>query len=74
MYWLAKYFPCSLDLEILKTEMSGGGTATEGAANSLQVRQLEQQNSRLRETLVKWVLSVFSHIDIESFNINISRL
>ncbi|XP_045128447.1 dynactin subunit 1-like isoform X5 [Portunus trituberculatus] len=43
----------TLDLEILKTEMSGVGTPTDGVANSLQVRQLEQQNSRLRETLVK---------------------
>ena len=47
-----------LDLEILKTEMSGAGTPTDGVANSLQVRQLEQQNSRLRETLVKWVPSL----------------
>lgn len=43
----------TLDLEILKTEMSGAGTPTDGVPNSLQVRQLEQQNSRLRETLVK---------------------
>ncbi|XP_063845049.1 dynactin subunit 1-like isoform X3 [Scylla paramamosain] len=43
----------TLDLEILKTEMSGAVTPTDGVANSLQVRQLEQQNSRLRETLVK---------------------
>lgn len=43
----------TLDLEILKTEMNGGGASADGVANSLQVRQLEQQNSRLRETLVK---------------------
>ncbi|KAG0725011.1 Dynactin subunit 1 [Chionoecetes opilio] len=43
----------TLDLDILKTEMSDAGAAPEGLANSLQVRQLDQQNSRLRETLVK---------------------
>ncbi|XP_069980797.1 dynactin subunit 1 isoform X3 [Penaeus vannamei] len=47
----------TLDLEILKTEMSGGGGATptdgDSEATSFKVRQLEQQNSRLRETLVK---------------------
>ncbi|XP_042867891.1 dynactin subunit 1-like isoform X12 [Penaeus japonicus] len=47
----------TLDLEILKTEMSGGGggTPTDGdsEATTYKVRQLEQQNSRLRETLVK---------------------
>ncbi|KAL6445508.1 hypothetical protein ACFW04_000817 [Cataglyphis niger] len=45
----------TLDLEILRTEMSertaGGGSAT-GASN-YEVKQLEQQNNRLRETLVK---------------------
>ncbi|XP_051153127.1 dynactin subunit 1 isoform X2 [Leptopilina boulardi] len=44
----------TLDLEILRTEMSdrvGGGTAS--GTSSFEVRQLEQQNSRLRETLVK---------------------
>ncbi|GAB1860176.1 Dynactin subunit 1 [Camponotus japonicus] len=45
----------TLDLEILRTEMSeraaGGGSAT-GVSN-YEVKQLEQQNNRLRETLVK---------------------
>ncbi|XP_054004461.1 dynactin subunit 1 isoform X2 [Hylaeus anthracinus] len=45
----------TLDLEILRTEMSeraaGGGSAT-GASN-YEVKQLEQQNNRLRETLVR---------------------
>ncbi|XP_047471228.1 dynactin subunit 1-like isoform X3 [Penaeus chinensis] len=47
----------TLDLEILKTEMSGGGAGTptdgDAEATTFKVRQLEQQNSRLRETLVK---------------------
>ncbi|XP_071536927.1 dynactin subunit 1 isoform X2 [Panulirus ornatus] len=43
----------TLDLEILRTEMSGSTTPGESGASSLQVKQLEQQNSRLRETLVK---------------------
>ncbi|XP_011702864.1 PREDICTED: dynactin subunit 1 isoform X2 [Wasmannia auropunctata] len=46
----------TLDLEILRTEMSeraaGGGTTTANAS-SYEVKQLEQQNNRLRETLVK---------------------
>ncbi|XP_018403080.1 PREDICTED: dynactin subunit 1 isoform X1 [Cyphomyrmex costatus] len=45
----------TLDLEILRTEMSeraaGGGSTT--GTSSYEVKQLEQQNNRLRETLVK---------------------
>ncbi|KAK2585771.1 hypothetical protein KPH14_010379 [Odynerus spinipes] len=45
----------TLDLEILRNEMSerasGGGSTT--TATSYEVKQLEQQNSRLRETLVR---------------------
>ncbi|EFN72194.1 Dynactin subunit 1 [Camponotus floridanus] len=45
----------TLDLEILRTEMSeraaGGGSGT--GVSSYEVKQLEQQNNRLRETLVK---------------------
>ncbi|XP_076632300.1 dynactin subunit 1 isoform X2 [Colletes latitarsis] len=45
----------TLDLEILRTEMSeraaGGGSNT--GASSYEVKQLEQQNNRLRETLVR---------------------
>ncbi|XP_076166866.1 dynactin subunit 1 isoform X2 [Ptiloglossa arizonensis] len=45
----------TLDLEILQTEMSeraaGGGSPTE--ASSYEIKQLEQQNNRLRETLVR---------------------
>lgn len=42
----------TLDLEILRTEMSSAGSGGEGVS-SVQVKQLEQQNTRLRETLVK---------------------
>ncbi|XP_076758438.1 dynactin subunit 1 isoform X1 [Xylocopa sonorina] len=45
----------TLDLEILRTEVSeratGGGTA--GGVSSYEIKQLEQQNNRLRETLVR---------------------
>nr|XP_050850660.1 dynactin subunit 1 isoform X2 [Vespula vulgaris] len=46
----------TLDLEILRNEMSerasgGGGSTT--SVSSYEVKQLEQQNSRLRETLVR---------------------
>ncbi|XP_060825227.1 dynactin subunit 1-like isoform X1 [Bombus pascuorum] len=45
----------TLDLEILRTEVSertaGGGSA--GGASSYETKQLEQQNNRLRETLVR---------------------
>lgn len=41
----------TLDLEILRNEMSEKGS--EGGASSYQVKQLEQQNERLKEALVK---------------------
>ncbi|VDN51511.1 unnamed protein product [Dracunculus medinensis] len=41
-----------MELEILKTEMEqAGGNAVEG--NSIQMKQMEQQNEKLREALVK---------------------
>lgn len=47
----------TLDLEILRNEMSermGGSSITSGTGPSTyEIKQLEQQNSRLRETLVK---------------------
>ncbi|XP_015111806.1 dynactin subunit 1 isoform X2 [Diachasma alloeum] len=45
----------TLDLEILRTEMSerSGGAVSSGAPSSFEVKQLEQQNTRLRDTLVK---------------------
>lgn len=54
-----------VDLEILKENSSGGGTGSvmggsesggeqeSGGATLLQVKQLEQQNQRLHDTLVK---------------------
>ena len=41
----------SLDLQIMKEEVSQAGT--EGGATTYQVKQLEQQNERLKEALVK---------------------
>ncbi|XP_067011702.2 dynactin subunit 1 isoform X2 [Anabrus simplex] len=46
----------TLDLEILKAEVqerSGGGGGGEGVTSNYEVKQLEQQNIRLRETLVR---------------------
>ncbi len=40
-----------MDLEILQNEISESGY--EGAATSGQVKQLENQNTRLKEALVK---------------------
>ncbi|XP_026301420.1 dynactin subunit 1 isoform X2 [Apis mellifera] len=45
----------TLDLEILRTEVSertAGGGSTAGVSN-YEIKQLEQQNNRLRETLVR---------------------
>lgn len=41
----------TIDLEIIKQEISDGGV--EGAATNAQVKQLEQQNSRLKEALLR---------------------
>ncbi|XP_017283531.1 dynactin subunit 1-like isoform X7 [Kryptolebias marmoratus] len=41
----------SMDLEILRHEISEKGT--DGAASSYQVKQLEEQNNRLKEALVR---------------------
>ena len=43
----------TIDLEILKQEISDSGL--EGVATSAEVKQLEQQNSRLKDALVRWV-------------------
>ncbi|XP_074029594.1 dynactin subunit 1 isoform X2 [Leptinotarsa decemlineata] len=49
----------TLDLEILKTEMqertsaSGGMASGEGQPSAYEIKQLQQQNARLRETLVR---------------------
>ncbi len=44
----------TLDLQIMREEVQQAGT--DGGATSYQVKQLEQQNERLKEALVKWVL------------------
>lgn len=45
----------TLDLEIIKAEMSerAGGGSGESAVSKYEMKQLEQQNSRLRDTLVR---------------------
>lgn len=45
----------TLDLELLKAEMSEKGV--EGGASSVEIKQLEQQNARMKETLVKCVIT-----------------
>uniref|UniRef100_A0A8C3RH16 Dynactin subunit 1 n=1 Tax=Cyanoderma ruficeps TaxID=181631 RepID=A0A8C3RH16_9PASS len=42
----------TMDLEILKHEIEEKGS--DGAASSYQVKQLEEQNARLKEALVRW--------------------
>ena len=46
----------TLDLEIIKQEISE--TGVEGAAANAQYKQLEQQNNRLKEALVRWALAL----------------
>ena len=41
----------TLDLQIMREEVQQAGT--DGGATSYQVKQLEQQNERLKEALVK---------------------
>lgn len=51
----------TLDLEIIKAEMSeraGGGTG-ESIMSTYEMKQLEQQNVRLRDTLVRLELTFF---------------
>jgi len=45
----------TVDLELLKAELEkGSGNEESDGANSFKVKQLEQQNLRLRDTLVKY--------------------
>ena len=41
----------TIDLEIIKQEISDSGL--EGVASNAEVKQLEQQNSRLKEALMR---------------------
>ncbi len=41
----------TIELEVIKEEISEGGV--EGAAANAQFKQLEQQNSRLKEALLR---------------------
>lgn len=43
----------TLDLEILKAELQNRGGSEQGSLSTYEIKQLEQQNARLRETLVR---------------------
>lgn len=43
----------SATVELLKAEIQGGGGASADGVSSYQVKQLEQQNEKLKEALVK---------------------
>ena len=47
------------DLEILKEEMASGGSGGISEGNSVQLKQLELQNERLKEALIKYVILLF---------------
>lgn len=51
----------TVDLELLKAEFEKGNESEEGGdgANSFKVKQLEQQNLRLRDTLVKYKMLLY---------------
>lgn len=53
----------TLDLEIIKAEMSEralGGTGESGVS-TYEMKQLEQQNNRLRDTLVRLEMKYFNY-------------
>ncbi|XP_060809126.1 dynactin subunit 1 isoform X2 [Amyelois transitella] len=43
----------TLDLQLMRAEMEAGGNIQDGAATGYEMRQLQQQNVRLRDTLVR---------------------
>ena len=49
----------TLDLELMKAEMSDKG-GEDGGASSLAFKQMEQQNARMKETLVKYKSNHFN--------------
>ena len=55
----------TIDLEIIKQEISE--TGVEGAAASAQFKQLEQQNNRLKEALVRlpYHIIVYYHMYLD---------
>jgi hypothetical protein len=48
----------SAKVELLKAELEGGGGASADGVSNYQVKQLEQQNEKLKEALVKYVSSL----------------
>ena len=55
-----------MDLEILQNEISESGY--EGAAASGQLKQLEQQNNRLKEALMRFVRNTVQQEILEGVN------
>lgn len=54
----------TVDLELLKAELEKGNESEDGdGANSFKVKQLEQQNLRLRDTLVKYKIFVLYYLN-----------
>lgn len=45
----------SASVELMKAELQGGGGANTEGVSSYQLKQLEQQNEKLKEALVKYV-------------------
>ena len=59
----------TLDLEIIKAEISerAGGGPGESAVSKYEMKQLEQQNSRLRDTLVRLEMVYYTDNIIKPF-------
>lgn len=57
----------TVDLELLKAEFEKGNESGEGGdgANSFKVKQLEQQNLRLRDTLVKYKMLLYHYCSLK---------
>jgi dynactin 1 len=59
----------TLDLEIIKAEMSerAGGGSGESSVSTYEMKQLEQQNIRLRDTLVRLDMTCLSYKSQKSY-------
>lgn len=64
-----------LDYQLLKEEMSDKrGESDQNVPTSYEMRQLEQQNARLRDTLVRYVLTVSANIVLNVLYLVFHRL
>lgn len=50
-----KHEELSTSMQLLQTELESGAGGSAQGVSSYQVKQLEQQNEKLKEALVKWV-------------------